>query len=62
MSLERDIAFFMARQEKFAEDHHGQFVVIHEETVEGFYDNQLDAYLAARAKFPAGSFLPCLSG
>ncbi len=62
MSLERPLAYFKAHQEKFATEHHGQFVVIYEDSVEGFYDDQLEAYLAAKSKFPAGAFLlrPCI--
>ena len=57
MSLERPIAYFKAHQEEFSKDHHGQFVVIHEDSVEGFYDDELEAYLDAKSKFPVGSFL-----
>ena len=39
MSLERPLAYFKAHQEKFATEHHGQFVVIYEDSVEGFYDD-----------------------
>lgn len=62
MSLEGPIAYFKEHQEEFAKDHHGQFVVIYENSVEGFYDNEMEAYLAAKAKFPPGSFLlrPCI--
>ena len=62
MSLEQPIEFFKAHQEEFAKDHHGQFVVICGDSVEGFYDDELDAYLTAKSKFPVGSFLlrPCI--
>ena len=62
MSLERPLAYFKKNQEKFAKEHHGEFVVIHGEEVEGFYENQLEAYTSAKKKYPAGSFLlrPCL--
>ena len=57
MSLTRPLALFRVRQEEFARDNYGRYVVIHDDDVEGFYDDQLDAYLKARAKFSPGSFL-----
>ena len=57
VSLARPLALFRRHQEEFARDNHGRYVVIHEDDVEGFYDDQLDAYLEAKAKFPPGSFL-----
>ena len=62
MSLERPLAYFKENQEKFAKEHHGEFVVIHGETVDGFYENELEAYTSAKKKYPPGSFLlrPCL--
>lgn len=62
MSLERPLAYFEKNREKFVKEHHGEFVVIHGEEVEGFYKDQLEAYTSAKRKYPAGSFLlrPCL--
>ena len=62
MPLEKPLAYFRKHQEKFASEHHGEFVVIYEEDVEGFYKSELEAYIVAIKKHPDGSFLlrPCL--
>ena len=57
MSLERALAHFRNHQEKFSEEHHRQFVLIHDEEVEGFYDDEMSAYMAGQKKFKPGSFL-----
>lgn len=62
MSLEKPLAYFRKHQEKFASEHHGKFVVIHGEDVEGFYRSELEAYKVAIKRHPDGSFLlrPCI--
>ena len=62
MPLEKPLAYFRKHQEKSAGGHHGEFVVIHEEDVEGFHRSELEAYKAAIKSHPDGSFLlrPCL--
>ena len=55
--LEREIAFFRTKQEELARKHYGQFVVIHRESLAGFYDSELEAYLDARKKMGAKTFL-----
>lgn len=62
MPLEKPLAYFRKHQEKFASEHHGEFVVIYEEEVEGFYKSELEVYTVAIKKHPDGSFLlrPCL--
>ena len=63
MSLERPLAYFRVHQEEFVKEHYGQFVIIHEDKVEGFFDDELDAYLVAKKKkLPPGSYLlrPCI--
>ncbi len=56
MSLERALAHFRNHQEKFSEEHYRQFVLIHDEEVEGFYDDEMSAYMAGQKKFKLGSF------
>lgn len=62
MSLEKALAYFKKKREEFVRDHHREFVVIYGETVDGFYENELEAYTSAKKKYPPGSFLlrPCL--
>lgn len=55
--LEREIAFFKSIQSKLAQDHHGQFVVIQGASIEGFYESELKAYVAARKKIGPEPFL-----
>ncbi|MXZ48864.1 MAG: hypothetical protein F4Z13_06440 [Candidatus Dadabacteria bacterium] len=57
MPLEKPLAYFRKHQEKFAREHHGKFVVIYEEDVEGFYKSELEAYTVAIKKHPDGLFL-----
>ena len=55
--LDKEIAFFRSIQSKLAQEHHGQFVVIHGESTEGVYGSELEAYLAARKKMGTQTFL-----
>ena len=55
--LETEIAFFKARQSELAQDHHGKFVVIIGESVTGYYDSELEAYMDARKKAGSRMFL-----
>ena len=53
MSLERPLKYFKEHQDEFANEHYGQFVLIYEDNVEGFFDDEIDAYVVAKNKFPA---------
>jgi hypothetical protein len=55
--LEREIAFFKTKQSELARDHHGKFVVIHAESMAGFYGSDLEAYTEARKKMGTKTFL-----
>ncbi|MCY4259265.1 MAG: hypothetical protein OXC91_03250 [Rhodobacteraceae bacterium] len=57
MSLDQLLDYFKENQEDFARDHYGKYVVIHNQSVEGFYDNQLDAFTEAKERFRPGDFL-----
>lgn len=57
MSLDHLIEYFKQHQESFAENHYGKYVVIHDQSVKGFYDKQLEAYLEAKTQFEPGTFL-----
>lgn len=56
MPLERELELFKERQEEFAENHYGKYVVIHEDNVE-FFDDEIEAYTKAKDAFGAGRFL-----
>lgn len=55
--LDRELALFKERQLQFARDHYGKLVVIVGDAIEGYYDSELEAYTAARAKFGVRPFL-----
>lgn len=55
--LEREIAYYKSIQSKLARDHHGMFVVIHGESIEGLYESELKAYVSARKKIESEPFL-----
>ena len=57
MSLEEELSYFRDHQEQFAKEHTGQFVLICNQTVEGFYGDEIEAYVAAKRKFQDGTFL-----
>ena len=57
MSLEKELAYFRDNQEKFAKEHPGQFVVIYNNNIDGFYNDEIEAYLIAKNKFQEGAFL-----
>ena len=57
MSLGEELSYFRDHQEEFAKEHTGQFVLIYSQNVEGFYDDEIEAYVAAKRKFPEGTFL-----
>ena len=55
--LERALSVFRENQDEFASNHHGQFVVIHENEVVGFFDDELEAYHEAKTRYGLGAFL-----
>ena len=57
MSLGEELSHFRDHQEEFAKENFGKFVLIYNQTVEGFYEDETEAYLAGKNKFPDGAFL-----
>ena len=57
MSLGEELSHFRDHQEEFAKENPGKFVLIYNQTVEGFYDDETEAYLAGKNKFADGTFL-----
>lgn len=62
--LTKELDFFIAHQDELVAKHRGKTLVIRGETVVGAYPSPLDAYLAGRREFPAGTFMvqPCEPG
>jgi len=56
-ALRRPLEVFKANQEQFAEEHHGEFVVIHKDEVVGFYREEMEGYAVGVEKFGLGKFL-----
>ena len=48
MSLGEELSHFRDHQEEFAKENPGKFVLICNQTVEGFYDDETEAYLAGK--------------
>ena len=56
-SFEKSVKLFKEKQQEFANENYGKFVVIFDGEVKGFYDNQLEAYKLAKAQFLNEQFL-----
>ncbi len=56
-ALRKPLEVFKANQEQFAEEHHGEFVVIHKDEVVGFYREEMEGYAVGVEKFGLGEFL-----
>ena len=55
--LDACIAFFEANRDQFVADHHQQFVVVFDQRVVGFYDDESDAYAAGKSTAGDSAFL-----
>lgn len=56
-ALTRQHKYFKEYQHKFAENHHGEYVLIYKEKERGFFDSRANAYFAAlRRKYVEGAF------
>lgn len=57
-NLSNEITYFQEHQKQFAEEHHGSFVLIHQQSVLGFYPSGGDAYSEAQRRgLSSGTFL-----
>jgi hypothetical protein len=56
-ALGTQIAYFEINRMTLAKENHGKFVLIHDESIAGFYKSELDAYTVAKQNYEAGSFL-----
>jgi len=62
--LEKEFKYFKDHQEELVKKHAGKYVVIIGEEVVGVHDTEIDAYMEAKKRHKAGSFLiqHCLPG
>ena len=57
MKLKKQISYYKKHQERLAREHHGKYALIHGEKIDGFFDTDIEAYSAAKKKYPPGTFL-----
>lgn len=55
--LQRQIEYYKEHQEEFAQNHHGEFVLLHGEKVIGFFKEATAAYARAKDLFEPETFL-----
>ena len=62
--LDKEFQYYKDHQEELVRLYKGKFLVIREEAVVSVHDEQLEAYLDAKNKYPAGTFLiqHCMPG
>lgn len=57
LMLNKELQYFSLHQDRFVQEHAGEYVVIVGEDVIGFYETEIDAYTDAIKNHPLGSFL-----
>lgn len=55
--LEREFAYYKAHKQELQRRYMGQHVVIAEETVQGHFDTEMEAYIFGMQNFKPGTFL-----
>ena len=55
--LDKEFQYYKDHQKELVQRYKGKVLVIRQETVVSTHDDQLEAYLDARNKYPAGTFL-----
>lgn len=62
--FEKELAFFIAKQDDLVRKYKGTVLIIRGEEVAGAYPTPLAAYLAAREQFSPGTYMlqPCEPG
>lgn len=55
--LDKEWAYYLQNQAEWSKDHHGKYVVLVGEEVFGFFDDEMEAYWAARKVHEEGKFL-----
>ena len=62
--FEKELNYFIANQERLLREYEGQTLVLRGEEVVSAHPNTLEAYLDAKQKYEAGTFMiqPCTAG
>lgn len=55
--LEKEYEYFESRKTELVRDHHGQYVVIRDNDILGFFDSKQEALKEALNNYEAGEFL-----
>ena len=55
--LGKQIAYFKKHQKRLAREHHRKYVLIHDDSVIDVFESEIDAYVTARNRYKAGTFL-----
>ncbi len=63
-NLKKELEYFKANQADLVKRYGGMFIVIKDQTIEGSYKTELEAYTEAQKKFELGTFLiqECIAG
>lgn len=64
IKLQKELEYFKANQQDLLKKYAGKFLVIKDQSVQGIYDSEFEAYTDAQKKFELGTFLiqHCLPG
>lgn len=62
--LDKEFQYYLNNKEEFIKEYLGKFLIIKDETVEGVFNTEIEAYSFGKSKFELGSFLiqQCLPG
>ena len=60
--LQEEFQYYLRRQEELTSEHEGQYVVIKDSQILGFYDSEVDAVEETRRNHEIGTFLVQLCG
>ena len=62
--LKKQLEYFKSHQNELVKKYKGKFLVIEDQSVQGVYDTEMEAYAYAKKKFGLGNFLiqQCLPG
>lgn len=55
--LQKELGFFKKNQAELVKKYEGKFLVIKDQSVQGAYDSEMEAYSTAKKKFELGTFL-----
>ena len=62
--LDREFKYYLTNKDELIKKYLGKYLIIKDETVDGVYDTEIDAYISGMSKFSLGTFLiqQCLPG